>query len=277
MRSAKVQRPSTSRAPSFSVSFTNIRSKLPKRVQLESYLADSKPDVVLLTETWLHADVCDSELYHTSNQYAIYRHDRAHKKGGGVLIAINKTIPSFLVDTDSALEVVWVACPTLFGKLLMGVCYRPPASDRLFVSDLHKTISRALEQFPTNKIYLFGDFNFPDINWSRLSSSSSESSDFIELCLEFNLTQIVTEPTRGTNILDLILTTEPHSISPVVQLDGFSDHNLLQFSINIPRNFAGVERKVIRDYNRANYEQMNTELEVFFSQNVSSIIHQQVC
>lgn len=263
MRSAHVQQPSTSCAPSLSVSFTNIRSLLPKRVLLDAYLDDSKSDVLLLTETWLHADVCDTELYHASNQYSIYRHDRAHKKGGGVLFAIKRSIPSFLVDTNTPLDIVWVACPTLPGKLLMGVCYRPPSSDRLFVSELHKSIARALDLFPTRKIYLFGDFNFPDINWSLMSSSSSASSEFIELCYDFNFTQLVSQPTRDTNILDLILTTEPHTIGPVVQLDGFSDHNLLQFSINIPLKFPGVQRKVIRDYSKANYDQMNAELDVF--------------
>lgn len=122
-----------------------------------------------------------------------------------MLLAIKRTISSFLVDTDTPLDIVWVACPTLAGKLLMGVCYRPPSSDRLFVSELHRSISRALDLFPTRKIYSFGDFNFPDINWSRTSSSNSTSSEFIELCLDFNFTQLVSEPTRDTNILDLIL------------------------------------------------------------------------
>lgn len=134
----------------------------------------------------------------------------------------------------------------------MGICCRPPSSDRLFISELYKSISRALDLFPNRKIYLFGDFNFPYLNWSCMSSPCSASCEFIELCLDFNFTQLVSEPTHDNNILDLNLKTEPHTIRLILQLNDFSEHNLLQFSINTPLTFSGVQREVTRDYSKAN-------------------------
>lgn len=55
-------------------------------------------------------------------------------------------------------------------------------------------------------------------------------------------------PTRGSNILDLILTTAPETVGPVLHMDGFSNHT-----------------KKIRDYSKANYNQINAELETFYT------------
>jgi len=68
---------------------------------------------------------------------------------------------------------------------------------------------------------LTGDFNLPDIHWTdkcreMVSSPSYENSvnstSFLEILDDFNLDQLVMEPTCGSHILDLILTSQPHFI-----------------------------------------------------------------
>jgi hypothetical protein len=44
---------------------------------------------------------------------------------------------------------------------------------------------------------------------------------------ENELTQIVREPTRGNNIIDLMFTTNPGLISSVEVHPGMSDHNVI--------------------------------------------------
>ena len=51
-----------------------------------------------------------------------------------------------------------------------------------------------------------GDFNYPDIGWNSLDSSN-ESAKFLLLVQNRFLTQHVLEPTRGDNVLDLILSS----------------------------------------------------------------------
>lgn len=80
------------------MSFTNIRSLLPKRDELSSYLDDSDADILILTETWLYPDVTNEELFPDKHNYNIYRRDRVDRRGGGVLIAVTKTVSSVPLD-----------------------------------------------------------------------------------------------------------------------------------------------------------------------------------
>lgn len=76
---------------------------------------------------------------------------------------------------------------------------------------------------------------------------------------------MVNQPTRGSNILDLILTSAPETVNTMLNIDGFSDHCLLQVTLNIQPPFSGIEHKKIRDYNKANYSKINSELETFYN------------
>lgn len=206
----------------------------------------------------------DSEIFANPNKYSLYRHDRKAKKGGGVLIAIKKGLAPFLVNTDSCLEIVWAACTTSTAKVLVGVCYRPPDSNSSFIDELRSSITSAIGKYPADITYLVGDFNFPQIDWSQLSSSCQNATELINLTLDFNFFQAINQPTRGTNILDLVFCNAPESIGDVLYLDGFSDHRLIQLQLTIPLAFQGSTITQIRDYNRANYKDMNIALNKFF-------------
>ena len=45
-------------------------------------------NIIVATETWLNNYIYDAEL--EMNEFAVYRKDRQHSMGGGVLIAIHK-------------------------------------------------------------------------------------------------------------------------------------------------------------------------------------------
>lgn len=76
-----------------SVLFTNIRSLIPKREDVHSLTDTCNADFVFLTETWLNPDITDSELFPPHFGFHVYRTDRVGKRGGGVLLALNKLIP----------------------------------------------------------------------------------------------------------------------------------------------------------------------------------------
>ena len=50
--------------------------------------------------------------------------------------------------------------------------------------------------------------------------------DFIDLLDEFSLTQLVTHPTRGDNILDLFLIDNPTLVKSVEIKPGIADHDV---------------------------------------------------
>ena len=55
---------------------------------------------------------------------------------------------------------------------------------------------------------IFGDFNYPNIDWTNLDADSG-SRHFFDMVNDSYLTQHVTRPTRGSNILDLVLSNIP--------------------------------------------------------------------
>lgn len=216
---------------------------MPKRELVSSLLDDNESNILVLTETWLNHDITDDELLLHNQSYHIYRKDRTGKRGGGVLLGVRKSLPSFIIDSNSSLEIVWVAVIINMTKVLIGACYRPPDASTSFVNELRNSITTAVQLCPADSVNFLGDFNFPLINWPNLSSSCRTSVNFIYLTLDFNLIQVVNEPTRGSNILDLILTTAPETIESVVHLNGFSDHDLLQVTISVRLPFSGVSKK----------------------------------
>lgn len=149
----------------------------------------------------------------------------------------------------------------------MGVCYRPPCADTSFVPSFHDALHLITTLHPNTRIVIFGDFNFPSINWCDLaitSANKSVESDFVNTCLTFGLSQLVTSPTRTTNhsnnILDLILTSHPNSFSPPIYLDGISDHAVIHGTFQCQHKRPHEASKTITLYDKGNYLEMNAEL-----------------
>lgn len=247
-----------------SVAYTNIRSLLHKRDTFYSFLVDSDSDIVVLTETWLNPDIGDNETLPHNDLYKIYRNDHINRRGGGVLLAIKKMLHSHFTDSKSSLKIVWAALSMSSSVVLIGACYRAPDSDHSFLKDPRDSFSHVIQLCPSNHVYLLGDFNFRLIDWEHMSSSCHESLELINLTLDFNVFQVGKEPTRASNILDLVFTNAPYTILSISNVSGFSDHNLLQLNLSIPKPVYGKTTKRIRDYNRGNYAAINIEREQFF-------------
>ncbi len=86
-------------------------------------------------------------------------------------------------------------------------------------------------------------------------------SDFINAINNNFLTQHVKEPTRGDNILDLVLTTEEGMVSEVTVSSpiAMSDHNVVKFLLHCGTNIKN-ETDMRLNYNKANYFQICEKL-----------------
>lgn len=89
-----------------------------------------------------------------------------------------------------------------------------------FADELRSPTSTILERHSHANMMLFSDFNFSDINWSPFPSST-EFRRFLDICLVFNLDQVIEQPTHLNNIFDLSLTKNPEVIKPIFFIDGF--------------------------------------------------------
>lgn len=79
------------------------------------------------------------------------------------MLAISKDIPSFPVHVRSNLEIIFCSLAVGHQTYIVGVCYRPPCSSPTFVNELHGVLNIINTRFPSCPLFLFGDFNFPNI------------------------------------------------------------------------------------------------------------------
>ncbi|KAF2348737.1 Reverse transcriptase domain [Trinorchestia longiramus] len=75
-----------------------------------------------------------------------------------------------------------------------------------------------------------------------------------------SLLQHVNKPTRGNNILNLVMTTPDLSINGLEITDKIGDHQMIDFSLEVQDPNTRTEHKQALNYKRANFELMKEEL-----------------
>ena len=158
--------------------------------------------------------------------------------------------------------------------MCIGVCYRSPNID----DDENKCLMDTIRFFSSDLVVIMGDFNHRDVDWKRWQSDSSKGQEFLEIMSELFLTQDVNQETRGSNILDLVFSSESGLVedleicSPVSN----SDHNGLLFKIGIDLKTEIVTKEIF-NYNQADFESINYALrgidwdEKFISKNLNNM------
>jgi len=81
----------------------NARSLLNKLSELYHYLRVIKPDILLITESWLHNGI-SSGLLDPDFEYYLFRKDRGHKRGGGVCVFVSRALNVVQIDIDSLFD-----------------------------------------------------------------------------------------------------------------------------------------------------------------------------
>lgn len=237
---------------------------------MSSLIDTCSADIVLLTETWLSSNISNEEIFECDKAFNIYRCDREDRIGGGVLIAVSDRLQSFAFPLVCSLEIVCICARINHRDMVFCCCYRPPNSCTTFCDDLHDVLNNIVTKFPRTPLFLLGDFNFPKINWSTTSpvvcDSSCETKAFVKLCTDFNFSQLISEPTRSANTLDLVLTTAPDLVHELTFLPGLSDHCFIHFVLNEKVKRPVTQPKQIRDYSKGNFTAINQELAIFLDE-----------
>ena len=81
----------------------------PGRVaELHAMVDKTKPDILVLVETWLDSSISSSSIFPDYLNMEVYRRDRQNQLGGGVLVAITKDYLSTPVkELETDCESVW--------------------------------------------------------------------------------------------------------------------------------------------------------------------------
>ena len=179
----------------------------PKIRTLAQDIIERESDLIFLTEVWQKEDDTKyqgkiEELLELDGIKYISTPRSGARRGGGAALALrleNFTLTKLNIPIPKSLEVVWglvrPKCPNMKISSIIACCfYSPPQSKKNAALIDHITITlQALLQSHNNAgIIISGDRNNIDIP--------------ALLSIDPSLHQIVTQPTRGSRILDVIVT-----------------------------------------------------------------------
>ena len=188
----------------FNICLINARSIFYKLPSLLETLNEIDVDICMLTETWLRNDPHierSIEDFENKYGYSFIRRDRPPcKRGGGVAICYNKDLISMArIKLPPTKNEMVGAIGRRVGqrrKVASLAVYLPPAlkADQVkkCLSEVNDAIIHIKNKYNDPFIMVGGDFNRTDIKRALADHS--------------DISQILTAPTRGTNILDIIAT-----------------------------------------------------------------------
>ena len=166
-----------------------------------------------ICKTWLDKSISNSEF--EISGYKTFRVDRSldfYQEGtysvearGGVLLMIQDYLkPKVCESLSCKAEKLWCNIfPLTQHCLIFGVIYRPERGKQHNL----EIICESLNRCGNSVCILVGEFNFRDIDWVNNSSQHELDTLFINTLSKNAFTQLIAEPTRGKNILDLVVTT----------------------------------------------------------------------
>jgi hypothetical protein len=245
----------------------NIRSILtPGRLDdLSDFVQDLNDfDIVALSETHLDPSIPNSDLY--LENYNLFRLDR-NRLGGGVAIYIknNFSCKRRLDLEHPRTESIWVELLFNNHKLLISSNYRKPNQNAddvlLFLNNLQDSVDKATDDNSYATI-LLGDFNDRCKSWHTNHEHSELKNKLKDLLSLNNLKQLIDDPTREDNLLDLIITDAPNYFlnSGVIPSLPNLDHDAVFGTLKFAYRNSGSYTRHLWLYDRANFVELNNKL-----------------
>jgi len=250
--------------------YTNARSILNKKEELQQIIKSYQPFIIGLTETWLKSDVLDNELDY--DLYNIFRHDRDESMGGGVMLMIDKNWPALesvdITENNYFKDMIWCQITVNNNEsLLVGCLYRTPSSGDN-ENQLLKEVLCSVTDIKCDHILITGDFNLPNIDWLKNVASCGEKAVDSQMLKAFNdcfLTQHVSFATRDLlrqqrATLDLVFTREEGLVNCVSHL-GKSDHCGILIQLCVSAKQSQINESVlVHDWAKADFPEMSNEI-----------------
>ena len=183
----------------------------------------------------------------------MYRNDRLDRKGGGVIVWVKNCIQSYTLNSSicpSSINALWLH---LKPNITLCACYIPPSlpsTTRNTINDYFIHNADIFHCHSHSHIIFAGDFN--KFNTDVITTN-------------YHLEQIVNFPTRGDNILDLILMDAAlaASYSDCVKYPPLanSDHNIIYLPSSNLRTWNKPHKTVeLFDYRNSHISDFLTEL-----------------
>ena len=241
------------------VCFLNAQSVVNKMDELRSVAGIEKPDIVAITEAWTNDSIGDGIL-NIEGYDLVAREDRndtQRGRGGGLLLYAKEDTNVWKVENNNEFNQITSVRVKCGGEdIKIHVIYRSPNSSR----ENDENLCELVKQLRGINV-LIGDFNLPDIDWTK-GTAGAKGRGFYEATCERFMEQHVNEATHiSGNILDLIL-CDREGMVKLVKTEGRlgkSDHEIVSFHICVDAKRQNTQQ-MSRDYKRANYKRMRDQL-----------------
>ena len=96
----------------------------------------------------------------------------------------------------------------------------------------------------------------PGINWTDGNTSSSVENLLLDAINEMGLHQIVRQPIRGTNILNLVSCSDFDSVCNLHLNETFSEAHYYYITISLKIRQSQDHKRTVYNYKRADWELM---------------------
>ena len=256
--------------------------------RLSELASENNSLIISLTESHVNENILDAEI--AIKGYDIFKRNRQTGiKKGGILTYIRSDMAVSAKElTSGSIGMIEYLCIYIKDiNVLLVTVYRPPENNNQNFTQVLKNIDdciKSLESYPS--IIFTGDMNLPNINFlngeaTNNSNTGSSQSALINFANDHFLTQLIEEPTRLNNILDLLYTNNEDLFAGIeVQENNIlSDHRLIVANLtilcnedsradgNLPqhslRNLNFFDRNV--DWEKINQEIANINWEAKFN------------
>ncbi|XP_055309013.1 uncharacterized protein LOC129572922 [Sitodiplosis mosellana] len=260
-----------------------LKSRLP---QFNADVLTNNAKIYMICEDKLDDSVNSSEVFPPN--FNVYRCDRSEetelwqktkkKRGGGVLIAIEKSIKSQLVGTGASFgaEQIWAKIILNNRNIFLVEAYlRPDSPVEVYEANMGALREITAKMQTEDVLILSGDFNLPNLSWFTddnddpeiaipINASGKKELIILDTCHELGLHQINKHSNDNGNMLDLIWTNcvdivscqpaehhllnhESHHISYSIKIHGLEmKQNKVTSQIEY-RNFMGADYDTINE------------------------------
>ena len=218
------------------------------------------PTFVALNETKLDKG---TEAVTLAGYTLLSRRDRGSRhRGGGVACFVRNDAAqtAVLLEHSEEDERSWHLVHTAQGPVLLGVWYRPPCPGEVSSVDRLEQEWLRLSESALGTV-LVGDCNVHHARWLRHSTGTTpEGKALYYFCTAHGLEERVRKPTRGENLLDLVLTDLHGEVQCTVQ-PKLADHQavLVNVQLNLPKTVT-VQREYWL-FNKADWTALQRDLE----------------
>ena len=240
--------------------YTYARSLKNKLSEFGAIVSIENPDMIAVTETWTNSELNKAEF-----ELPGYRLEWSHGldtsvgRGGGAAIYVRQDIPYRKIELSNDGNEFNIICIEIIQKggkpecTTIGLIYRSSNISR----NNNTILMEECDKLFRKHSIIMGDFNFRKIDWDRLNSDN-EGKEFLDIVQNNFMTQFIKVPTRGDNILDLVLGSEPNMVENEQDIGKLEEsyHDIVTLDINL-RTVRKKNVTLIDDYKKANWQEIN--------------------